>query len=195
MNKLLPTFFALVALSTPAWALPGYSLQQELQWANQNDFLLQLQEGKDAAGALYSSERVTGKGSRIRFEARLKEGGNPVIYSESILIFPSVQDLASKDISVHFDTQHKALFSSVMSAIYGPMITTDYDSIETEIKMNIKNTIDIYYRGRTYGYVFSLHDKKHYSLTIYELYDYYRILDAAKAQKKNQPVDINLFGS
>ncbi len=196
MNKLLlPTFFALIALSTPALALPGHSIQQEQQWAGQNEFLLQLQESRDKDGLVYSSERVTGKGTRIRFEARINEKQTPVsVRSETIHVFPSAEDLGGKNPEVFFDSNHRSIFTPLMNLIYGTMLMPDYNAIESDVRLGTPGGLKFYYRGRKYGYVFSLNERKSFSLTVYDIQDYQAILVTAKTEKKNQPVDINLFG-
>lgn len=194
MKKLLILpLLTLFAFPIPAWSLPGHSLQQEQQWASQNEFLLQLQESQDEKGTVYSSERVTSTGSRIRFEARLKPGTSPVIHAESLLIFPSSQDMNNKDMKHHFESQHKTLFSSLMNVIYGPVIMPDYESIEMDIRLSTQEDLRFYYRGRKYGYVFDINAKNTFSLSIYDIKDYQGILSAAKAEKKTQPVELNLF--
>jgi hypothetical protein len=197
VNKLLlPTLLTWAVLVAPsAWALPGHSLQQEQQWASQNEFLLQLQESRDKEGLVYSSERVTGKGTRIRFEARINEKQTPVaVRSETIHVFPSSADLGGKNPETYFDSNHRSIFTPLMSLVYGTTLMPYYNVIESDVRLSTPESLKFYYRGRKYGYVFSLNEKKSFSVTVYDIQDYQAILVTAKTEKKNQPVDINLFG-
>lgn len=198
---LLTAMLSISALSAPAMALPEHTLPQEETWAQQNAFLLQLRPVQENQKTLYVSERKATDGSLLRFEAVPDQQNPPRISYETLAVTPSGTD-RSKASLAYFKEKHRSFFSPLQQLIYGLVISPDYENITEDLLLEQDQQLKFYYRGRKYGYLFGYGNKPSgcsggcpqiFSLSVFSLADYEKLVAEERARKKNEPVPLDLF--
>ena len=200
--RLLTALSALMILtSTPALALPEHTAPQEETWAQQNTFLLQLRQVQENQLNLYVSERKATDGSQLRFEAIMDQQTPPRIIYETLVVTPSSGD-RSKASADYFKEKHRSFFLPLQQMLYGLVLSPDYESITADLLLEQEQQLRYYYRGRKYGYLFGYGTKPSgcgagcgqiFSLTVFSLPEYERIVAEERTRKKSEPVPLDLF--
>ncbi len=201
LNRALFFLLATLTLSAPALALPEHTAPQEEAWAQQNTFLLQLRPVQENQNTLYISERKATDGSSLRFEAMLGKQSPPQITYETLAVTPSGND-QSKASPAYFKEKHRSFFHPLQQLVYGLVLSPDYESITEDLLLEQDKQLRYYYRGRKYGYLFGYGYKPSgcsnacpqlFSLTVFSLPEYEKIVAQERDRKKAEPVQLDLF--